>query len=61
MAAAPNHRRHGHATDVMHRVLIDAREHGCTTASLQATELGEKLYKALGYRSVSTMQLWEHR
>jgi GNAT superfamily N-acetyltransferase len=61
VATAPNHRRHGHATDVMHRVLIDAREHGCTTTSLQATELGEKLYVALGYRSVSTMQLWEHR
>ena len=61
VATAPNHRRHGHATDVMHRVLIDAREHGCTTTSLQATELGEKLYVALGYRIVSTMQLWEHR
>jgi GNAT superfamily N-acetyltransferase len=61
VATAPNHRRHGHATDVMHRVLIDAREHGCTSTSLQATELGEKLYVALGYRIVSNMQLWEHR
>jgi ribosomal protein S18 acetylase RimI-like enzyme len=61
VATAPNARRRGHATHVMHRVLIDAREHGCTSTSLQATELGEKLYQALGYRTVSNMQLWEHR
>jgi ribosomal protein S18 acetylase RimI-like enzyme len=61
VATAPNVRRKGHATHVMHRVLIDAREHGCTTTSLQATELGERLYQALGYRTVSNMQLWEHR
>ena len=54
-------RRRGLATDVMHRVALDAREAGCTSATLQATNLGEKLYKALGYRKVSDMQLWERR
>jgi GNAT superfamily N-acetyltransferase len=61
VATAPDARRRGLATDVMHRALIEAREAGCTTTSLQATELGEKLYEALGYRRLSSMQLWEHR
>ena len=43
------------------RVALDAQQAGCTTTSLQATELGEKLYRALGYRPVSDMQLWERR
>jgi ribosomal protein S18 acetylase RimI-like enzyme len=61
VATAPFARRHGLATDVMRRVAADAREAGCTSATLQATNLGEKLYKALGYRKVSDMQLWERR
>jgi ribosomal protein S18 acetylase RimI-like enzyme len=61
VATAPNARRRGLATDVMHRVAVDAREAGCTSATLQATNLGEKLYRALGYRKVSDMQLWERR
>jgi ribosomal protein S18 acetylase RimI-like enzyme len=61
VATAPYARRHGLASDVMARVALDARDAGLTTTSLQATELGEKLYRALGYRRVSDMQLWERR
>jgi ribosomal protein S18 acetylase RimI-like enzyme len=61
VATAPYARRHGLASDVMARVALDARGAGLTTTSLQATELGEKLYRALGYRRVSNMQLWERR
>jgi GNAT superfamily N-acetyltransferase len=61
VATAPFARRQGLATGVMHRVALDARDAGCTSATLQATVLGEKLYKALGYRKVSDMQLWERR
>jgi GNAT superfamily N-acetyltransferase len=61
VATAPFARRQGLATDVMHRVALDARQAGCTSATLQATSLGEKLYTALGYRKVSDMQLWERR
>jgi GNAT superfamily N-acetyltransferase len=61
VATAPDARRRGLASDVMHRALIEARADGCTTTSLQATELGERLYDALGYRKLSLMQLWEHR
>ena len=59
VATAPHARRQGLATDVMGRVALDALEAGCTSTSLQATNLGEKLYTALGYRKVSEMQLWE--
>src|SRR3712207_3540830 len=61
VATAPHARRQGLASDVMDRVALDAREAGLTSATLQATSLGEKLYVALGYRKVSDMQLWERR
>ena len=61
VATAPHARRQGLASDVMQRVAVDARDAGMTSATLQATNLGEKLYVALGYRKVSDMQLWERR
>jgi ribosomal-protein-alanine N-acetyltransferase len=61
VATAPHARRRGLARDVMVRVALEAREDGRTSATLQATDLGEKLYTALGYRVVSDMQLWERR
>ncbi len=61
VATAPHARRQGLASDVMQRVVLDAREAGMTSTTLQATNLGEKLYLALGYRKVSDMQLWERR
>jgi len=61
VATAPYARRMGLAADVMARVALDARGAGCTSTSLQATDLGEKLYRALGYRKVSDMQLWERK
>jgi GNAT superfamily N-acetyltransferase len=61
VATAPHARRQGLASDVMQQVAIDARDAGMTSTTLQATNLGEKLYYALGYRKVSDMQLWERR
>jgi GNAT superfamily N-acetyltransferase len=61
VATAPYARRRGLATQVMHRLLLDARQRGCTTTSLQATDSGKRLYDALGYRRLGDMQLWEHR
>ena len=37
------------------------QKHGCTTTTLQATEVGERLYENLGYRRLCVMQLWERR
>jgi ribosomal protein S18 acetylase RimI-like enzyme len=61
VATAPYARRQGLASDVMQRIAQEAREAGLTSTTLQATDLGERLYRALGYRKVSDMQLWERR
>ncbi len=61
VATVPHARRLGLATSVMHQALAHARQQGCTTTTLQATEVGERLYANLGYRRLCVMQLWERR
>jgi ribosomal protein S18 acetylase RimI-like enzyme len=61
VATIPKARRRGFATQVMQQALHEARNAGCTTTTLQATEIGERLYTALGYRRLTVMQLWERR
>jgi GNAT superfamily N-acetyltransferase len=61
VATTPKARRKGLATTVMQRTLDNARAHGCTSTTLQATPAGERLYTALGYRMLGDMQLWERR
>jgi hypothetical protein len=45
----------------MRHALADAAKNGCTTSTLQATEVGERLYENLGYTRLCVMQLWEQR
>jgi GNAT superfamily N-acetyltransferase len=61
VATLPQARGRGLATRLMRRALIDARERGCTTSSLQATKLGEPVYARLGYRSIGPLEMWERR
>jgi GNAT superfamily N-acetyltransferase len=61
VATVPKARRKGLASQVMRQALHEARGQGCTTTTLQATEVGEKLYVNLGYRHLCVMQLWERR
>src|SRR5919202_2028906 len=61
VATIPDARRRGLATRVMLGALTHARDAGCTTASLQATEAGQQLYDRLGFRRLGTMELWERR
>jgi GNAT superfamily N-acetyltransferase len=61
VATVPKARRKGLATNVMQQALADAKQSGCTTTTLQATDVGERLYTALGYRRLTIMQLWERR
>jgi ribosomal protein S18 acetylase RimI-like enzyme len=61
VATIPKARRLGLARQVMRQALSEAEKQGCTTTTLQATEVGEKLYTALGYRHLCLMQLWERR
>jgi ribosomal protein S18 acetylase RimI-like enzyme len=61
VATIPKARRQGLATQVMQQALTEARQQGCTTTTLQATDVGERLYTNLGYRRLTIMQLWERR
>ena len=61
VATVPRARRKGLATNVMQQALAHARTEGCTTTTLQATDVGERLYQHLGYRRLCDMQLWERR
>ena len=61
VATVPQARRHGLATQVMRSALADARQNNLTTITLQATELGERLYHQLGLKRLSPMELWERR
>jgi ribosomal protein S18 acetylase RimI-like enzyme len=61
VATIPQARRRGLATNVMRQVLAEAREQGLTSTTLQATDIGERLYANLGYRRLCVMQLWERR
>ena len=61
VATVPHARRQGLATNVMRQALQHAQENGCTTTTLQATDVGERLYTALGYQRLTIMQLWERR
>jgi GNAT superfamily N-acetyltransferase len=61
VATAPHARRKGLASLVMHGALRDARDHGATSTTLQATEVGLRLYDSLGLRKLCDMQLWERR
>ncbi len=61
VATIPQARRHGLATQVMRSALADAVRHDLTTITLQATELGERLYHQLGLKRLGPMELWEHR
>jgi GNAT superfamily N-acetyltransferase len=61
VATIPKARRNGLASKVMRQALKEATRNGCTTTTLQATDVGEKLYANLGYRHLCVMQLWERR
>jgi ribosomal protein S18 acetylase RimI-like enzyme len=48
----PHARRRGLGTALTSLLLHDARDRGCTTASLQATPMAEHLYASLGFRDL---------
>jgi GNAT superfamily N-acetyltransferase len=54
-------RGRGLARRLLHLALVEAREHGCRTSTLQASRMGYPVYERLGYRHAYAFQLWEHR
>jgi ribosomal protein S18 acetylase RimI-like enzyme len=52
VGTAPAARRQGLATALSAHAVVAARARGCTTASLQATEMAEGVYAAVGFRDL---------
>jgi ribosomal protein S18 acetylase RimI-like enzyme len=61
VATAPAAQGRGLASAVMTRALVDARERGCATSSLQATARGRGVYERLGYKDLGAIEMWERR
>jgi GNAT superfamily N-acetyltransferase len=61
VATAPAAQGRGLASAVMTRALVDARERGCVTSSLQATARGRGVYARLGYEDRGALEMWERR
>jgi GNAT superfamily N-acetyltransferase len=61
VATRESARGRGWASALMAHALVDARERGRTTSTLQATDLGRPVYERLGYRSLGEIQMWEKR
>jgi GNAT superfamily N-acetyltransferase len=51
----------GLARRLLHAALLEARERGLRTSSLQATKLGYPVYERLGYEPICALEMWERR
>lgn len=49
MFTNPNYRRMGIAKELLDRVVNEAREYGCGTVQITASDMGVKLYTAYGF------------
>ena len=49
MFTNPNYRRKGIAKELLSRVVNDARDYGCETIQITASDMGVKLYTAFGF------------
>lgn len=49
MYTDPDYRRKGIARELLARVIKDAREYGCGTVQITASDMGVKLYSDLGF------------
>ena len=59
VATVPEEQGRGLATQLATRALVDGRERGCTTSTLQANATSERFYLRLGYRRLGELLLWE--
>ena len=50
MYTDPNYRRMGIATELLDRVVKEAKEYGCGTIYITASDMGVKLYESYGFK-----------
>ena len=58
MYTRPDHRRMGIATRTLELLIHDAQKRGITSISLEATDLGRKLYEKYGFIRRNTFLKW---
>jgi GNAT superfamily N-acetyltransferase len=61
VAVAPEARGRGLSGALLAHAMVDARERGCETTSLEATQMGRPTYEKLGYKPLGPLQMWERR
>lgn len=61
VATLPEARGNGLCSGLMRRLLLDARERGCRTSTLQASPAGAPVYGRLGYRDLGGVEFRERR
>jgi ribosomal protein S18 acetylase RimI-like enzyme len=61
VATRPSAQRRGLCDALMRQALREARERGCETATLDATQAGRPVYARLGFRALGPQEMWEHR
>src|SRR4051812_27770741 len=61
VATLQDARRQGLAAECMRTTLREALAGGCTTTTLEATEAGEPVYAAMGYRALGRYRMMESR
>jgi GNAT superfamily N-acetyltransferase len=61
VATLPHEQRRGLSRQILQRLLLDARERGRETASLQASQAGRRLYESLGFTTVGSLHFYEER
>jgi GNAT superfamily N-acetyltransferase len=61
VATDPEARGRGLCRGLLAHALTVAREHGCTTTTLEGSPMGAPVYARMGYRTLGRMQMWERR
>lgn len=58
VATDPGHQRRRIAGRLLHAALLDARERGMRTSTLESSYEGQRLYEGLGYEPLGRMGMW---
>ena len=61
VATHPDHRGHGLASRLITAAVIEARDRGMATSSLQGSAMGQSVYRRLGYGDDFTLHMYERR
>lgn len=61
VATLPEARGNGLCSGLLRKLLVDARERGCRTSTLQASPAGAPVYRRLGYRDLGGVEFRERR